>query len=309
MKLKIFLLILFSLSRLAFCEEKPTWINNPSSDCQKLTELCTVGMGTSRDEATRNAKIEMIKIFSTNISSKFASSLASSSEDIQEDIKEETQGVLEGVEAKKTYEQQDGFFVLVVLNKRITAESIKMKIQDLDTEMKSIIEEKDNTGKASLKKLYVKRQGLNQTYLFLTGAELPSAISSEEIFSSNKAALKGVIVHVYFDEKEPKPFEAATIKSFSEMGYKVTTGPKPEAHATHFVTGKVIAEKLFLNVKGFKKFKVVLKVSVSNNKKVESGHLNLESTATGRNYKHAYENAVKEISNDLKDKINELSIE
>jgi hypothetical protein len=297
------------ISHLAVGEDKPLWINNPSSGCMKLSELCTVGMGTSREEAKRNAKVEMVKIFSTNISSKFASSLGSSSEDMQEDIREETQGVLEGVDAQKTYEQADGFYVLAVLNKRIAAEGLKIKINDLDSEIKSIFEAKDNTAKASLKKLYAKRQGLNQTYLFLTGSELPSAISNEQIFATNKEALKGVIVHIYFDEKEPKPFEAATIKSFSDMGYKVTTGPKPDPQSTHFVTGKVIAEKQFLNVKGFKKYKVVLKVAVSNSKKIESGHLNLESTTTGRNYNQAFENAVKEISNELKDKINELSIE
>lgn len=308
-----YLILFFFVSTFVFGEEKPKWINNPDSSCKKLTELCAVGMGTGRDEAQRNAKVAIAKIFSTNISSTFITGMANNSgqtsEEIQEDIKEETQGVLEGVEVNKVYEQQDGFFALAVLNKRQAAEGLKLKITDLDSEISAIYEDKENPAKTNLKKLFVKRQGLNQTYLFLTGAGIPSPVSSELIFKTNKAAMKGVIVHIYFDEKGSKPFEAATIKSFSDMGYKVTTGPIPDTNATHFITGKVVAEKQYINIKGFKKYKVALKVTVSNNKKIESGHLNLESTATGRNYQQAHENAVKEISNEFKDKINDLNIE
>lgn len=309
-----YLILYFLVSTLVLAEEKPTWINSPDTGCKKLTEICAVGMGSGRDEAKRNAKIEIAKIFSTNISSQFATSLTNNSgvsnEEFQEDIKEETQAILEGVEINRVYEQNDGFFVLAVLNKHQAAESLKLKITDLDSEIKSIYEDKDNnTAKSNLKKLFLRRQGLNQTYLFLTGFVIPSAISGEQIFKTNTAAMKGVIVHIYFDEKEPKPFEAAIIKSFSEMGFRVTTGPKPDINSTHFITGKVIAEKQYINVKGFKKYKVVLKVAVSNNKKIESSHLNLESTTTGRTYKQAYENAVKEISNDLKNRVNELNIE
>jgi hypothetical protein len=293
--------------------DKPSWINNPDAGCKKLSELCAVGSGTGREEAVRSAKIELAKIFSTNISSAFASNLAAgsgqSSEEIQENIKEETQAVLEGVQTSKVYEQVDGYFALVALDKQQAAEGLKLKMTDLDSEIKSIYDGKDNTAKTNLKRLFVKRQTLNQTYLFLTGTEILSPVSSELIFKSNKAAMKGVVVHIYFDEKEPKPFEAATVKSFSDMGYKVTTGSPPSTGATHLLTGKVVAEKQFINVKGFKKYKVVLKMAVANNKKVETGHLNLESTSTGRNYQQAYESAVKEISSELKNKINDLNIE
>jgi hypothetical protein len=311
---KIILLftILSALNPL-YSADKPSWINTPESGCSKISELCTVGFGNGRDEATRSAKIEMAKIFSTSISSVYAQNLAAnsgfSSEDIQEGITEETKAVLEGVQTSKVFEQPDGYFVLVLLDKKIAADGIKLKISDIDTEIKTIFEDKDTVAKAKLKKLFTKRQTLNQTYLFLTGAEIVSPIASDLIFKTNKAAAKGVIVHIFFDEKEPKPFEAATIKSFTDMGYKVTSGAVVSLASTHAITGKVVAEKQFINVRGFKKFKVILKVTVSNNKKIETGHLNLESTATGRNYQQAYETAVKEISNELKDKVNDLNIE
>ncbi len=293
--------------------DKPLWINNSDLGCRKNSELCTVGFGISRDEAIRNSKVELLKVFSTNISSKFESNLSAgstqSNEDFQEVIKEETQGVLEGVQINKVYEQNDGFYVLANLNKRQAGENLKLKITGLDTEIKIIYDDKDSVEKTNLQRLFAKRQALNQTYLFLIGTEIPSPISSELILKSNKEALKGVTLHIHFDEHEPKPLEAETIKYFSDLGYTVVTGVVVNSGATHFITGKVISEKQYINVRGFKKYKVVLKITVSNNKKIETSHLNLESSSTGRNYQHALEGAIKEITNDLKEKINDLNIE
>jgi hypothetical protein len=309
----LFRLLIFLFVYNAFGIEKPAWINNPESECFKLSELCSVGIGTSRSDAIRSAKIEMAKIFSTKISSEFSGSLKANAKDtneeLQENINEQTQAVLEGVQVKKVFDQNDGFYVQVALDKRKAAEGIKLKITDLDNEIKSIYEVKETNGKFQLKKLFVKRQALNQNYLFLTGSEITSPIASDLVFKSSKESLKGILVHIHFEEKEPKPFEAATIKFFTDMGYKVTTGAVISELATNSISGKVISEKQFLSVKGFKKFKVILKVSASNIKKHETGHLNLEATETGRNYQQAYELAEKDILNDLKDKIVELNIE
>jgi hypothetical protein len=309
MKLGLFI---FLYSAIVFSANKPSWVNNTQEGCMKMSELCAVGMGTSRDDAKRNAKIEIAKIFSTNISSTFTSSLAGSgqsNEEIQEDIKEETSSVLEGVQVNKVYEQEDAFYVLAVLEKRPAAESMKLKINDLDSEIKVIVEDKENTAKTKLKRLFVKRQGLNQTYLFLTGTEIASPIDSDLIFKSNKTAMKGMVLHVLFQEKDPKPLESAVVKALTEMGYKVTTGTEKNVVATHEVTGVVAAEKQYINIKGFRKYKLILKIAAKNSKKIESGHLNLEATTTGRTFAQAYENALKEISNELKEKINDLNIE
>jgi hypothetical protein len=309
----LFRLLTFFFIFNAFCAEKPAWINNPDTECFKLSELCSVGIGTSRSDAIRSAKVEMAKIFSTKISAEFTGSLKTNvketNEELQENIKEETQGILEGVQVKKIFDQNDGFYVQVTLDKKKASEGIKLKITDLDNEIKSIYEDNRKSGKIQLKKLFVKRQALNQNYLFLTGSEITSPIASDLIFKSSKESIKGVLVHIHFEEKEPKQFEAATIKFFTDMGFKVTTGTTVSELATNSISGKVISEKQFLSVAGFKKYKVILKVSASNIKKHETGHLNLEATETGRNYQQAYELAEKDILNDLKDKIIELNIE
>ena len=313
MKIIFFLCSLFFANLSLSAETKPSWINNVQEGCKKSLELCAVGMGTGRDEAQRNAKVELSKIFSTNISSSFTSTLAASSgqtsEDIQEGIKEDTQSVLEGAEISKVYEQSDAFYVLATLNKQRAADSLKLKITDLDNEIKTIYEDSNSASKFKIKTLYVKRQALNQTYLFLTGIEIPSAIPSEAIFKTSKLATKGVVLHINFVEKEPKVLEAYAVKYFSDAGLKVSTGDKVHPQATHILTGKVDHEKQYLNINGFKKSKVNLHVSVANNKNIETGHLNIESITTGRTYDQAYEKALKEILNDLNNKISDLNIE
>jgi len=306
-------IVLLLLSLQVFADEKPSWINNAQEGCKKLSELCTVGMGASREEAQRSAKIEMAKIFSTNISSSFTSSLAAgsgrTSEEIQEEIKEDTQKVLEGVQITKVHEVPEAFYVLATLDKRVTTEGLKIKITDLDNEIKTVFNDVNESSKIKLKQLFVKRQALNQTYLFLAGFEIPSPIASDLIFKKNIAAMKNVVVMVSFIEKDPKFLEALVIKSLSDMGYKVISINEKSVIPTHVVNGKVVAEKQYLNIKGFRKYKVLVQITAMNSKKIETGHLNLDALTTGRTYSHAYENAMKEISNELKEKIADLNLE
>lgn len=294
-------------------DKKPKWVDVPSKGCSAKKEICAVGFGEGRMEAERLAKVELSKYLSNNVSGKFTSNLASQSgqttEELSEQIKEETDNVLEGASIKEVFEAKTGFYALAMMDKSKAAQGLKLKIDNLDTEIKVLHEDESTTAKAKLKKMFGKRQGLNQTYRLLSGVEIPSPINASDILKASQAALKTIIAHVYLDEDEPKSIEAQIISLLSAQGYKVTSGRVRNPKATHIVTGEVISEKQYMNVAGFEKYKFIVKVSAQTAEKVISGHFNLEGTASGRNLQQSYEKVLTELTPKLSAKVEDLNIE
>ncbi len=302
------LLLAFSLSSFA----APDWTSDAKKAC-KSSELCAVGTGDTRSVADRNARVALSKIFDTKISSKLATSLKSSGSDVEEsvseDISEATETALAGVEIKKSAEDKTSFFSLAVVNKMKAANGFKKEIESIDEKMKAIIKEGEGLEKVKLEKLYVKREVLNRQYQFLTNKSIESPISYEEIFAAKKSATSNVVIHVYLDEDEPKTVESALARSLSEAGFQATSGQTRNKNSTHVITGEFVADKQYLNVDGFEKYKFVLKIkAMKADTKVESGHLNHEVVETGRNYSQAADKAIPKFQDYIKENIESLNL-
>ena len=68
-------------------------------------------------------------------------------------------------------------------------------------------------------------------------------------------------------------------------------------------------EKLFLQVKGWEKFRFVFSLYSQNKKAQKIGSINFAVTKTGRNKKQALEKAIPEIKKYLKENIVDLNLE
>ena len=308
---KLFIAILLLLGSFA-TTAAPDWTTDSKKAC-KSSELCAVGTGDTRSVSERNARVALSKIFDTKISSKLASSLSSSNADVQEsvseDINEATETALSGVEIKKSFEDKTSFYSLAVVNKMKAAAGFKKEIESIDGQMKVIAKDGESIEKVKLEKLYIKREVLNKQYQFLTNKSIECPLSYEEIFSAKRSASTNVVIHVYLDEDEPKTVEGALARSLSDLGFQATSGQTRNKNSTHVITGEFVADKQYMNVEGFEKYKFVLKVkAMKADTKVESGHLNFEVTETGRNYSQAADKAIPKFQEYIKNNIESLNL-
>lgn len=309
-----FILLMFLLFSTTFTHAKePKWIKDISKGCKKKTELCAVGEGVSRRKAEQYARVALAKIFENEITSKFKTSLSSGGsstyEEMSEEIMESTQMAMEGLEIKKTYEDKLSFYALAVINKTKMARGLKREIGNIDVKMHVFFEDDSASSKVKLEKHFIKRESLAKSYEFLTGIALPSPIAFDQIFHSKKAIVGKTIVHVYLDEDEPKSVENLLAKLLASNGYKTTSGRVRNKKSTHIVTGQVVAEKQYMNVEGFEKYKILLNLSAKNKSRVETGHLKFSTTEVGRNFSQAYNKGLVVIKNYLEQNITTLNIE
>jgi len=295
----------------SYAAEKPKWIADTSKGCPEGS-LCAVGEGSDREEATKNANVALVKIFENKISVSFTSKLSADNgkivEEVSEQVKEATQAALEGVEVKKTYEQEGKVYILVAINKRKAAEGLKTEIEAIDTKLQVGIKDVENENMPKLEQLYFKREALNKRHQFLVNKSLSCPVKYEEIYKGKIDSIKKVIVHIYLNEDGPKEIEQALADSISGLGYKVTRGKTRSSEATHIISGEVSVDKQHLSVEGFEKYKFLVKINAMTSKKVASGSFKLAEIVTARNLAQAHEKAIDKLIEDLQEKVKELKI-
>jgi hypothetical protein len=311
--MKALIILIFLLSSSFTFSKNPDWIENSKKACRG-NELCAVGSSESRKGAEVQARVALSKIFDTRINSKFTSSLKSqgkeTNEDLSEEISEATEMALAGVEIQKHHEDKTTFYALAVLNKTKAADGIKKEITAIDEQMKVLLGSGEDLQKAKLEKLFVKRDVLNRQHSFLTNFSVPEVVSYEEVFKAKNRATKNILVHVYLDEDEPKQVESLVQSLMTKMGMKISSGRVRNPKSTHVVTGELVADKQYLNVEGFEKYKFILKLKAMQSAgSKETGHLNFEVIESGRNFSHAHEQAMPKIQEFIKTNIDKLNIE
>jgi hypothetical protein len=293
--------------------KEPAWVKDISKGCNQKRELCAVGMGVGKGQATRYARNELAKIFEVKLSSKFKSSLTSSGkealEELSEEIEESTDMALEGMSIKATYEDSTDYYALAIINKSKVSSGLRRQIKKIDEKM-NVLKNEDNAAAAmKLERQFLKREALLKKYHFLSGGTIQSPVSFAEIFAKKKATVSNMVIHVYVDEDDPKLMEAAIVKSLSDAGYRITTGRKRNKHSTHVVTGELNSNKQFMKVEGFEKYKISLKLSAWSRAKVETGHLNFSAIEVGRSESQAFAKAVPKLESYIQENITKLNID
>jgi hypothetical protein len=196
-----------------------------------------------------------------------------------------------------------------VVNKSKAAAGFKKEIETIDTQMKAIAKDSDNIEKIKLQRLFVRREVLNKQHQFLTNQTIESPVSYDEIYSANRTASNDVVIHVYLDEDEPKTIEATLVRSLSDLGFRATSGQTRHKNSTHIVTGEYVADKQYLKVDGFEKYKFVLKMkAMKSGTKVESGHLDFEVIETARDFSQANDKAIAKVQEFIKNNIEKLNL-
>lgn len=277
MNKKIFFIFLFLISN-TIAGELPDWVRKP--DCGN--DICAVGHGNSLELAIVDARNNIQKIFETKISSKFKNEVKQDKEESSETLYEESEGILKGTSIKETYNKNNDFYVLAVLDRVKVANDIEFDIKMLDKKMAVLIDDNSVTSSKKIEEMYKKRESLNKRYLFLTGKEMKEEIEYKDVFENNKNNFSKVgSYYINIKNEELKSF---LTNLFNENGIKIATN---SSSAKKVIDGRLISKKEFLNVEGFEKYSFTLSLQlISNGKVVKS--INKKITDTGVNYDQIY---------------------
>lgn len=277
MNKKLFFIFLFLISN-TIAGELPDWVRK--SNCGD--DICAVGHGNSLELAIVDARNNIQKIFETKVSSKFKNEVKQDKEESSEILYEESEGILKGTTIRETYNKNNDFYVLAVLDRVKVANDIEFDIKMLDKKMATLIDDNSVTSSKKLEEMYKKRESLNKKYLFLTGKEIQEEIEYKDVFENNKNNFSKVgSYYINIKNEELKSF---LTNLFNENGIKIAIN---SSSAKKVIDGKLIIKKEFLNVEGFEKYSFTLSLQlISNGKVVKS--INKKITDTGINYDQIY---------------------
>lgn len=287
----------------AFSAMKPDWIENPTKYC-KDSEICVVGFGESKELAETNARLNLLKYFSTEISSSFSSQIQADndavSKKVSEQIDENNQGMLKGVKIDKTYNEKNNFYVFAILNKTQKGNEIEFEIDNIDQKMKQLLFQEELKSKKELQDLFEKRQDLNIQYLFLTDKSIDDVISAEDVYNKSKN-LK--ITTRYFININNAKIKNELIKFITANGGVIS---KTKNEAEKIIDGEIKIEKLSLNVEGFEKYSILfvllLKENINGKENILSS-LSEDFTETGTNMNQTVEKSTNKFMIFLEDNL------
>lgn len=300
--------------------ERPAWLFEAGKACQNF-ELCAVGEAPGRLGAEIAARNNLAKIFETKIKSTLNIKTTSQSEtvdqvvsgkineDVIEKIQAETNEVLKGVEIKEFFETKDSFFALAALDKPRASKGLATEMESVDADMVALINDGRRSSLNKGLKKYRIREALNLRHQFLSNRTINSPISLSTILKKKRAKRDlGTIIKVKFNEVgKISQIKSLVTRHLLDYDFKVVT--RGGSSSQYQVTGSLKKEEQHMKVSGFKRFKFFLEIKSLNSKNEKIGGIDFETTQTGRNLSQAYETALPEIKNFLKDKLIELNID
>ena len=292
-----------------FANAKPSWINAPSEYCSK-DEICAVGTGERPAKAKSDARTEIMKFFKTQIKSSFRSSESSDdkngfSSSISNSIWNGTDGILEGVEIKESFDDDDAFYALASFNKDNASKIIKTKIDELDSKMKSLLKQDTKLSIIELKNAFEERKDLNHFYGFLKNSFIPEIISFDDIQQlMNKNIAKNEKFFIELNSSDENRDELV-----SEIKNVITSTGNfivlDKSKATRNITGTIKINKEYLNIAGFEKYSVELNLNCLKGKEIISSII-ISRSETGRSKEQIINSIMPKLKDDLKKQIYQL---
>lgn len=318
--MKKYFLLFFLISGSAF-SKRPVWLSSPLDFCGKKY-LCAVGEAAGKLMASANARNELAKIFKVKISGNkkiftesLSKRLADGSlsgevlEEIQGNISESAEEILEGVEIREVYQDDESHFALASLNKKKAADQIKKKIKKIDNEIyRQVKLGKRSNLFRSLKKWYT-RDELNNRYEFLVERSIKPRVSLKKILDKKREKeLLNTRIFLKVKEFDKKgEIKHILIQSLLENNFRIVSNKKNKYK--YMVKVTLDSKKVYFNVKGFEKYKFTLKLSSKSGKGVSLGALSFISSKNGRNKQQCFERALPEIKKYLSDNLFELKLD
>lgn len=300
----------------------PNWVNNPDDACG-LGYLCAVSEGTGMMLAKANARKEMAQIFEVRVKSNTTSSSYSSSksdgesfesegvsETYQSKIQEISDEVLKGVTVASTWEDPDSgnYFALSKLKKSGAKRRFKSEMDSLDEKMIELYKDGKRSSLNKILSLLKVRENLNKRYEVVSMGRYPRKLSLEKVMAAKRKKAQNPVT-VFFDAStfNSNDLSALISRLLTDNDYLVSKSS--EKKYDFKLKADFSVERQHINVKGWEKYKFLLKLKALNKSGKNVGALNFSESKSGRSEKHAYEAALPAIKNYLKENLNQLSMD
>ncbi|MFA6237791.1 MAG: LPP20 family lipoprotein [Bacteriovorax sp.] len=309
-------LILVTLAQASYANA-PEWFSDyvkkfPGCDTELL---CSVGEGETLADALSEARGEVAKFFQAKIQSKSQVSVsseqkgtnvadASVDEWTNKTSSVETSELISGLEIRKQ-EQADGrYYVLMTLERQKTAGLLKEKILELDTENSQLLELNSRFAYPKILKNLAMIEPYNDRYTLLARTAISLKVKKETIQQKINKLTPMKMALVTKGKKLPAKLSHELIAMLSPL--KVVIVAKKHA-PPYTLRGEIVAEEQYFKVDGFKKLNVVYKLELLNSQNVVIGKMSTMSEQVARNIDHALEKALPEITEALKNNLDQLS--
>lgn len=271
-------------------EHRPLWVNDPLEFC-KDEFLCAVGEGSSFYLAESEARKNLAKIFKVQVSgttevNEQSSSLSSAemmessgvTQDIYSSNLETVDEVLEGVVTSKKHEEDGAIFSLAQLDKRVAGKILKAKISDLDAQIDQAFSSNRRSLLPQAFELHSKKSGL-ATYLTILGMPNFSRGVSKQELLKKKAEFDANPIYILIEANKGSEFIEQTVAGeLSTLGYKIVK--KGKANFKLSITSN--SRREYLNVKGFERYNMYVKLLSSDQAGEAIGNLTFDQTQNGR---------------------------
>ncbi|GMO60700.1 MAG: hypothetical protein Ta2D_06310 [Rickettsiales bacterium] len=281
--MKKLLLLLLQIS-LVYAGDLPDWVNNKDKECSK-NEICAVGNGGTPNEAKRDARANILKYFESNVNSKYSNEINESSDGVKEkssfNIEEAAEGLLNGVDIKKTHDAGKEVYAFAVLDKTQASKILRNDIDKLDTKMKLLLDEKGKVNYAQLEKLYNKRDSLNKKYIFLNNSGIEEVVRYEDVFKQ-KSGLANIGYYLRITGSNVNGLKNNLKSAITKSGGKITDNL---ATAQRVINGTVEEREEYMKVDGFVKYTIEYNLETKTRDGVSQGTITQEYTETGRDLK------------------------
>lgn len=271
-------------------EKLPVWVYSVYDHCAESSELCASGEGPNSYASDAEAKSNLASIFKVQITSNFKSSiteqntvhqlekkvLSQATQELQSSVDE----VLESVEIKQRFKQENVFYSLAKLDKNVAINILTKRMKRIDEKLKAYWNKQKKTLARKMLKLSAERAGIEEKLAVLTPVFEPAPVSYEQVLKWTLSPTRQGVIGIKVAQS-PKWLTSKVSSLLNEVGYRTT-----ENATSDVVTINVTSIKEFLNVEGFEKFTFTMKIShIRGNEKV--GSLTKSETVVGRNQEDA----------------------
>jgi hypothetical protein len=228
--------------------KRPEWIDKPSAQFPTSQYLSGVGYGPARKSAENNARAEIAKIFSSTIDSRTRTyqgyvqidgqgeSNTEETLSIEEITAVSTQKVLTGVRIAHVYQEEGAhpiFYALAVLDRDQSARILQDKIQELDQDIRNLLDRAQQSGD-NLERIKYLKQAIQKFILReahdselrivnLAGQGILSPIHFEDIKSRLESILlRGFFIGVSVSGDRSVEVRDALIEGLNQEGFTVS---------------------------------------------------------------------------------------
>ncbi|MDR3290376.1 MAG: LPP20 family lipoprotein [Rickettsiales bacterium] len=283
----------------------PDWVSDKGKECSN-SEVCAIGTGDTLNEAKRDARANILKYFEANINTNFKNEITESGDDVKTkssfNIGENAEGILNGVDIKKTYNEKKTSYALAVLDKTKISNILKNDIEKLDTKIELLLEEKGAINYPQLEILYKRRESLNKQYMFLNDKGIPEKVKYAQIFKT-KNNIGKLGYYLKIEGKSSNGLKNVLKSIIVQAGGKIVSNLNA---AERVIIGEVKEREQYIKVDGFVKYIVEYSLESKTKDGVSQSVLTQEYEEIGRNFNHILSKTDEKFKDYLKNDYFEL---